>query len=185
MSYNYPYDAEPGESESEYRARIEAGKATDSLISMLFNFFFWIIKNGIIYCVFLYCSYLLSKHILGAEGTRIKQWLLTGLFTYLMLCVVFFLKGLIIGLRRKNIFWWKILWLLGVLITCFFPVLVIQSFVASFFDYENRRLFTTQLISWGIGVAAGLYIYNIYSFLTPVAPRIFYWSLVLGIRIAR
>ncbi len=186
MSNNYPFDAEPGESEEQYHQRKRAeSEAAVGLLMSLARLAYMSIRFGIIYCFFLYAAYQLVIFLWSRE---IGSWKIAGLtlvFTYLMLCIIYLLKGIMLGLRANKKGWWKVLWVLCVIITCVFPAVLAKTLVLSLFSFHNKQLVSVQLLAWAVGIFAGFYVYNIYQFLTPVVPRIFYWSFVSGVRLTK
>ncbi|EEI94335.1 hypothetical protein HMPREF0765_0076 [Sphingobacterium spiritivorum ATCC 33300] len=52
------------------------------------------------------------------------------------------------------------------------------------FSITERESILCIGLSWGAFVLSALYIYGIYQFKTPTAPKILQWSYALGLRVA-
>lgn len=188
LTWYYP-DAIPGESESDYFARKEdeeqSSEGTADLFGGLISLVFYFAKIAAIFGLFLFTAYRLSDKLLGSEADKLKIWGLTFLFIYLLFCVIFFLKGIIIVLRAKQNKLWILPWSICVLLCCVLPAYMIKSFVTAMFPLTERESFWSVLLSWGAFVFSVLYIYDIYQFKTPNAPRIFKWIFILGFKAGR
>lgn len=142
-------------------------------------------KFGVIYCLFLYAAFLLVKYFWGKEISGLKTVALTLLLTYCLLCLTYFVKGVLLGLHANKNGWWRVLWLLCVTATCLPSVVITHVLVILLYDFHSQQLLSTKLIAWGVGALVGLYTYSVYQFLTPVAPPLLSWSLVAGFRLMR
>jgi len=185
MSWNNP-DAYPGESEEEYniRTRKESQSATGLMFEIV-KLFLLILKIAVVFGVFIYAGYFLSQKLLGEEIDKFKIWGFTVLFTYLIFCIIYFLKGLIIGLRSKNWKLWILPWVICVLLCCVFPAFLVKSLVAGMFNITERQDILCLVLSWGAFALSLLYIYRVYQFKTPTAPKVLYWSYALGLKISQ
>ncbi|MBN9312861.1 MAG: hypothetical protein BGO40_03110 [Chryseobacterium sp. 39-10] len=184
MSWNNP-DAYPGETEQEYEIRKSGeSQAATGLMSGIIKFFLFVLKIGAIFGVFFYAGFLLSQKLWGKETDNFKIWGFSILFAYFIFCIVYFLKGTIIGLRRKNRKLWILPWAICVLLCCIVPAFIIKSIVAGMFSIAERESIWCIGLSWGAFVLSALYIYGIYQFKTPTAPKILHWSYALGLKIA-
>lgn len=185
MNSNYP-DAYPGETEEEYLIRQEQeSKSSVGLIFLISSALYFFLKTGVIYGLFMYAGYLLSQKMWGLETDKVKIWGVTALFAYLILSFVFFLKGAIISLRSKKSPFWMFLWIVCVLPCCVVPAFIVKTAITSMFLITDRDNPWCLGLSWGAFVIVALYVYNIYQFKTPNAPRIFYWSFALGVKAFR
>lgn len=188
MKAKYP-DAYPGESEQQYWTRIEEEQQRpDSdlgLLSILINLALFILKIAVVFGMFIYAGYILSQKILGEDINKSRIWGFTALFTYLMFCIIYFLKGLIIALYSKNRKLWILPWVICVLLCCVFPAFIVKLLVTDMFKTSQQKDILCLGFSWGAFVLSLFYIYSIYQFKTPTAPRILYWSYALGFRISR
>jgi hypothetical protein len=121
-------------------------------------------------------SFLLTK-LIGL--TPIAQLAVELCASYLVFALIYFAKGMIIGLKesKKN---WFVVWIFTVLSTC-----AVQSFLSH--QYITSYLGTSgaaTLTGWAGAALVGLLMYNYYKFLTNVSPKIVYWSYSLGYRAA-
>lgn len=185
MSWNNP-DAHPGESESEYLDRKEAeSRSTGNLIGVLVNICFILLKITAVLGLFIFATYFLSEKLLGKEADKFKVWGFTLLFTYLILCIIFFLKGIVIGLRTKGNKLWILPWGICVLLCCITPAYMIKHLVLSMFPLYERKNTWSLTVGWGAFIISTLYIYSLYQFKTPNSPRIFHWIFKLGFKAGR
>lgn len=187
MDWNSP-DAYPGESEEEYLARKADERKSGSGSNFIYgvvSLFFSIIKIIAVLGLFIFTAYFLSQKLFGSEADKFKIWGFTLLFTYLILCIVFFLKGIIIALRAKRNKLWILLWSICVLLCCVIPAYIIKHFVTSMYPLTERESMWSILVSWGAFALSALYIYGIYQFKTPNSPRIFHWIFMLGFKAGR
>ncbi|WP_261511558.1 hypothetical protein [Chryseobacterium paludis] len=184
MDWNNP-DAFPGESEEEYstRKRNESQSATGLMFGVL-GIFISVIKIAVIFGVFFYAGFLLSQRLWGKETTNLKIWLFSIVFTYLIFCIIYFFKGTIIGLREKNRKLWMLPWTICVLLCCITPAFIVKSLISGMFSPTERLGVLCIVLSWGAFVLFSLYIYGLYQFKTPTAPKILYWSYALGLKIS-
>ena len=185
MNWNNP-DAYPGESEEEYTARTnEEVQSSTGILFMLVTLFFFTFKIAVAFGIFIYAGYFLSQKILGEEINKFKICGFTLLFTYLIFCIIYFFKGLIIGLHSKNRKLWILPWVICIVLCCVFPAFVLKAAVTSMFDPTDRQSILSLGLSWGAFVFSLIYIYSIYQFKSPTAPSILHWSYALGLRISQ
>lgn len=183
MNWNNP-DAYPGETEDEYEVRKSGeSQAVTGLMSGIIIFFLFVLKIGAIFGVFFYAGFLLSQKVLGIESDKFKIWGFALFFAYLIFCVIYFLKGIIIGLRGNNRKLWILPWTTCVILCCILPAFIIKSIVSGMFSITERDSIWCIGLSWGAFVLSALYIYGIYQFKTPTAPKILRWSYRLGLKI--
>ena len=177
-------DSYPGESEEDYLARKRKEvEITGGLIANLFILALHCIRIIVIYGGFLYAGFFLTKKFLGTETDKAAILAYTLGFTYLILCVVYFLKGTIIGLRAKNRKLWILPWIICILATCIFPAFLVTASVATMFNSVNWDQTWFKIIRWVSFSVTVLIVYNIYAFKTPFAPRFFFWAYKWGVKL--
>jgi hypothetical protein len=184
MSWNNP-DAYPGESEQEYEAR--KNKESQSATGIMFGIagvFIFVLKMTALFGVFFYGAFLLSQKLWGEETNKFKIWGFSILFTYLIFCIIYFFKGTIIGLRASKRKLWILPWIICVLLCCIVPSFIVKSLVAGMFNATERQGILCIGFSWGAFLLFSLYIYSIYQFKTPTAPKVLYWSYAWGLKLA-
>lgn len=163
----------------------ESSDSASGLLFMLVKFFFFGAKIAAAFGAFIYTGYLLSQKLLGEDSSKLKIWGSTILFTYLLFCFIFFLKGIIIGLRSKNRKLWILPWVVCIFLCCIVPAFLVQSAVSIMFNPAQQQQLWYTAISWGVFLLSLFYIYGIYQFKTPNAPRVLYWSFSLGLKVSR
>lgn len=184
MNWNNP-DIDPGESEEEYETRKneESGTAI-GLMFVVAEGFIFVLKIAVIFGMFFYAGFLLSRKFLGEETDKFKIWGLSLLFTYLIFCIIYFFKGTIIGLQAKNRKLWILPWVICVLICCIIPAFIVKSFIAIMFNPIERQSILCIGLSWGAFILFSIYVYGIYQFKTPTVPKFLYWSYALGLKVS-
>lgn len=183
MKWNYPGDADAEETYEEYIARKKREQAGTDLMMTIFGLAFRILRILVIYGVFIYVSYVLTKELFSEETDKWKLAAFTVLFTYLILCIVFFIKGIAMGLRWKGKGIWVLPWIICIMVTCAFPALFTKFLVEDMFHPKERGTTWSRVISWGAAILLGLYVYNAYKFHIPAAPKFLFWSYALGRRL--
>lgn len=184
MNYYNP-DIDPSESEQEYEARKneESKSATGSMFGVA-GVFILILKMAAIFGIFFYAGFLLSQKLWGEETNKFKIWGFSILLTYLIFCIIYFLKGTIIGLQTNNRKLWILPWVICVLLCCIVPSFIVKSFVTGMFNPTERQGILCIGFSWGVFILFSLYIYGIYQFKTPTAPKVLYWSYAWGLKVS-
>ncbi|RRJ89826.1 hypothetical protein EG240_10540 [Paenimyroides tangerinum] len=176
--------SDPNETEEEYLARKdEEVRASMGVMSMLMGFLVLFLKIAAVFGIFIYSGYLLSQKLLKGETDQLKIWGLSLIFAYLILCIVYFLKGIIIGFRAKNNKLWILPWIICIILCCIFPAFIIKAVVAGMFHITKRQDVWCLVFSWGAFLFSSFYIYGIYQFKTPSAPKFLYWSYNLGLKL--
>lgn len=174
---------EEHEERKKRRQRQEAGP--DSLF-LLLQFVLFLLKCIAIFGLFVYAGYLLSQKVLGEEAEKFQLVCGSILFTYLIFCLIYFLKGIIIGLRSKNNILWILPWTICVLLSCVVPAWILKTLVTVILFNPIHQQENWQIgIGWGVFVLTLFYVYDIHQFKTPTAPRVLYWSFALGWRAFR
>ena len=182
----YNPDAKPGETEEEYEARIEAERrSTDGLLITIMQLAFLIGKIASIFGIFIYAAYRLAIKTLPANSDNLKIWACTFLFTYLIFCIIYFIKGAIIGLRARERKLWIIPWIVCVVICCLLPAFIIKALVMAMFNFTVRQEWWCIAICWGTFIISSIYIHGIYQFTKPYSPQLVTWTCRLGIRIVQ
>lgn len=189
MNWNKPPDAYPGESQNQYNARKEEEEQEEvqpntGVMDLLLSIFIFAFKITAIFGVFIYAGFILSKRLLGEESDKFKIWFFSLLFTYLIFGILYFLKGIIIGLRAKNKILWILPWGICVLLCCILPAFMLKTVVKSMFNMVEQQGIWCIGLSWGAFVFFIFYTYDIYQFKTPTAPKVLYWSYVLGLKVS-
>jgi hypothetical protein len=176
-------DCDPGESEDEYiaRKREESDSATGIIFGAV-NIFIFGLQAASIFGIFFFIGFVMSQKIWTDETSTLKIWGFTLIFTYLIFCIIYFFKGAIIGLRTKKRKLWILPWLICVTLCCVFPAFIIKSLVTGFFSPTEKQGLLFMGVSWGAFILFLFYLYGIYRFKTPGAPKILYWSYSLGLK---
>jgi hypothetical protein len=139
---------------------------------------------SILYSAFIYVPLLILGYFLASRmaslysGDIYVKVGLTLILCYGLFSFIYFLKGVLIGLRNIDNKWWVVLWIVCVLATCgiqaFFAQGLIEDFLAS------RQVVNYQIWSWMGSSAIGILIYSHYQFLTNIAPSSVFWIYRIG-----
>lgn len=170
MDYYQGYD------DAMRQARVTRGSG---LFGFLLRIVICLLYSAFIYVPLLIVSFILAESMsnLYSNDIYIKLGLTLGI-GYLMFAGIYFLKGLLIGLRQNNHLSWVLLFVLCILLTCGVQSIGAHSILQDFFasrNVANHGLWSLL----GAGVVA-LLIYSHYQFLSNVAPRFTFWSYKLG-----
>jgi hypothetical protein len=148
-----------------------------------------LIVISILYGAFIYVPLLLFGYWLANKisplysSDTIIRFALTSIFAFLSFAIIYFIKGLLIGLRTRGQSLWLILWVLCVLLTSGIQSYMAQSLLENFFHSKNVA--NAEMWSWLGAALVALLIYSHYQFLSNVAPRSVFWSYRLGFFSAR
>ena len=152
------------------------------LIAFLIKCLVSIIYNAFAYVPLITLSYYIAKAFssLYSNDIFIKMGL-TIIVAYLLISLVYFLKGILIGMRNNGRIFWVAIWSFCVLITCGVQAVLGQFVLQEFF--EARHIANYEFWSWIGAGAIVVLIYSHYRFLSNVAPRSVFWSYKTGFAI--
>ncbi|HKO80164.1 MAG TPA: hypothetical protein VJU78_07215 [Chitinophagaceae bacterium] len=129
----------------------------------------WIFK-AIVYLPLWFAGYIITANILSKDDSAFAWIALVLLVAFFIYQLVFFLKGLMIGLRNNGNLIWLLLFILCVAFTSVFPTWMM---------FENVKVIMSELskdnatlMTWIFSVVLGLYILSQYNFLTDMAPGV-------------
>lgn len=160
------------------QSRVRRGTGAAGFVTRLI---FSVLYSAFVYAPLLILAYFLVTRIshLYSNDLFIKCGL-TVTISYLLFALIYFLKGVLIGLRNSGRHSWFLLWILCVTVACGTQAVLVQAWLANVFS--GRNIANYELWSW---IAAGLVasiIYSHYRFLTNVAPRSVFWCYQFGFR---
>lgn len=142
---------------------------------------------SVLYSAFVYAPLLMLGYFAATRTSHLYSndlFIKCGLtitISYLLFALIYFLKGILIGLRNSGRHSWFLLWILCVTLACGVQAVLVQAWLENVFS--NRSIANYALWSWiGAGLVA-LIIYSHYRFLTNVAPRSVFWSYQFGFRV--
>jgi hypothetical protein len=142
-----------------------------TIISILYSAFVYVPLLAFSYSLVTKISPLYSNDIYIKVG-------LTGIVAYLLFSFVYFLKGVLIGLRNNRQIIWIAVWIICVIATCGIQAILGQNFLESLF--RDRHIANYELWSWIGASAIIILIYSHYQFLSNVAPRSVFWCYKTG-----
>ena len=135
----------------------------------------------IVYLPLWFVGYMIVTNILG-KGDSALGWIgLIALFTLLLYQIVFFIKGIIIGLMNEANFLWIPLFVVCISFTCIFPAWIVYNYIQPILQELSPK--SGGGMSWIGAIAFGIYTYSRYHYLTNIAPVAALPSYQLGISI--
>lgn len=137
--------------------------------------------KALVYFPQLFSGYYLAGYLLNKQANGIAWCLLTLLFAFLFYQLIFFLKGLLTGLKTKRNFWWAPVFVFCLLYTCVLPVILLFGLLHHAAFYCSPAY--ADLLTWAFACAAGIYLYSRYAFLQDSAPKAALWIYKTGINI--
>lgn len=163
------------------QARVRRGTGAAGFVTRLI---FSVLYSAFVYAPLLILGYFVATGIsqLYSNDLFIKCGL-TIIISYLLFALIYFLKGILIGLRNNGRHSWFLLWILCVTVACGVQAAIVQAWLENVFS--SRSIANYELWSWiGAGLVASI-IYSHYRFLINVAPRSVFWSYQFGFRALR
>ena len=158
------------------QARVRRGTGVAGFVTRLI---FSVLYSAFVYAPLLILGYFVATRIshLYSNDLFIKCGL-TITISYLLFALIYFLKGVLIGLRNSGRHSWILLWVLCVTVACGTQALLVQAWLDNVFI--SRSIANYELWSWIGAALVALMIYSHYRFLTNVAPRSVFWSYQFG-----
>lgn len=161
------------------QVRVRRGTGVAGLVARLI---FSVLYSAFVYAPLLILGYFVATRIshLYSSDLFIKCGL-TITISYLLFALIYFLKGVLIGLRNSGRHSWFLLWILCVAVACGTQAVLVQTWLENVFS--SRSIANYELWSWIAGGLVAFIIYSHYRFLTNVAPRSVFWSYQFGFRV--
>lgn len=158
------------------QVRVRRGTGVAGFVTRLI---FSVLYSAFVYAPLLILGYIVATRIshLYSNDLLIKCGL-TIIISYLLFALIYFLKGVLIGLRNNGRHSWFLLWILCVTVACGSQAVLVQAWLENVFS--SRSIANYELWSWIGAAIVGLIIYSHYRFLTNVAPRSVFWSYQFG-----
>jgi hypothetical protein len=165
------------------RRQVEADRASTALMTTMFSSFFKLISLIILFCPGILCAYLILGGLRDYTG-NLRGWNYGWTFiaiVYVLECLVFFLKGWSIALKKKG----SVGWIIPRLICgsyCFgLPVLMLHTFMYLLLKpVTEHPLDTLNMVSWVVAGLMGVYIYSRYHLESDAAPGLVRWAYRMG-----
>jgi hypothetical protein len=155
------------------------------IFSLCLHIFWMAIKlvfKAIIYSPLLVTGYIITVKILNKNEHALSWLILIPVFSFALYQLVYFVKGLIIGLKSRKNYFWIFLFLVCVGFTCLFPVYLLRAIIKDLIIVSSKENY--RIISGLIGAFFGIFIYKRYLFLTDTAPSIAYPAYSMGIALS-
>lgn len=121
-----------------------------------------IFYKSLVYVPLLFGGYFVSSHILSKRENGIYWLILTVVFAYLLYLFIFFLKGMMVCLKRRHKCVWIPLFILCVVLTCVMPVWILHNILSC--------IMTNQTVVWILSGGFGYFVYLKYQFTSDTPP---------------
>jgi len=168
------------------RRQAEAERASMAFMAKIFLFFFRAISFIILFCPGIFSAYLILDE-LRHYTQNLTGWNYGWAFVtivYVLECLVFFLKGWSIALRKKGSVVLVIPWLICACYCFALPVFMLHRFLFMLFKpVPGHPTNTVYMVSWVVGGLIGIYIYSRYHLQSDTAPRLMGWAYRIGKRV--
>lgn len=126
-----------------------------------------------------FAGYLITSLILQKNDDGLAWIGLIILFAILIYQIVFFIKGIIIGLKNKGNLIWLPLFILCLSFTCLLPTWLVYKNIQPYFNKVSPA--SGNVLTWIVSISFGLYAYSRYHYLTNIVPLAASLSYQLGI----
>jgi hypothetical protein len=190
MSYDEGY--QQGYYEGKSAARTTQN--TSAFIKIIFSIFLLFLQFLYLCIIFsggLILSHLLLKNLGVADKTGTWEYLLYLLVIgYLMVCLVFFIKGIMIQYRNAQNKIWIPLFILCLSVVCLIPIVLFRLLIYDWFlrSYDLKSaapLLWPTILSWLLALVLGTIVYRKYRLTEDYVLKIAAWSYLLGIKAGR
>ena len=122
----------------------------------------------IVYSPLIFLSWLITKKLLTPNTDKLIWLGLMLILSVAFYFIIYFLKGMLIGLKHNRNFLWMPLFICCVVLTCVLPVWIVFAPLETFFNkYTDAN---QQLLTWICALSFGFYVYSKYHFLSNIAP---------------
>lgn len=129
---------------------------------------FKVLLEVLAYAPLIFTGYLISRIFLDRKDSAFSWIGFSLLFAFLLYQLVFFFKGILIGLKAKANILWLPLFLLCAGFTCLLPAYLAYEPV----NYIVLRLKGSSFMTWFLLVLFGLYVFSRYNFLSDSSPKL-------------
>ena len=176
----------------------QSAKHTAENMSAFINMLFAILLlflQFLYYCIIfsgsLILSHLLLKSLEVTDKTGTWEYLLY-LFGvgYLMVCLVFFIKGIMIQYRIAQNKIWIPLFILCLSVVCLIPIVLFRLLIYDWFfrSYDLKSaapILWPTIVSWLLATILGAIVYRKYRLTEDYVINLAAWSYILGIKAGR
>jgi hypothetical protein len=172
----YYLDEEKSEREAMERSNKAVAKNTHLLLSLLFK----LLSTAFLWSSGLISAYFILKGFISPE--QVPIWKRVGLIigtAYVLNCVIFFLKGIMVALRFSGRKIWLLLWLVNCCFICLPPAILFYLIVESFIT-PTKGLSSPNL--WGLcaSVLTVITVYRKAGLSMAQTPKSFDWIFRIG-----
>jgi hypothetical protein len=165
------------------RRQAEADRASTALMRTLFSLFFKAVSLIILFCPGILFAYLILGE-LRHYSRNLTGWnygLTFIAIVYVLECLVYFLKGWSIALKKKGTGVWIIPYLFCGCYCFALPIFILHSFIYMLLKpVPGHPTNSLNMISWIVAGVMGIYIYSRYHLQSDTAPRLMGWAYRIG-----
>jgi len=165
------------------RRQAQSERRSGSVMATLVALFFKTFLLIVLLCPGIFCAYFILA-LVTQYNAHLIGWTYAWTFitiVYVLECVVFCLKGWGIALKKKNIIFWVIPWLICAFYGFALPVYFVHLFGYNLFKpAPGNPTGTLNLITWVVAGLMGIYIYSRFHFKRPTVPVWTRWAFKIG-----
>lgn len=154
----------------------------DRNAGFLWNAAKWLLKI-LIYFPLILTSYAIVSSIMKKDISSLLGFAVVILVSFILYLLVYFVKGILIGLKSNNKLLWILLFIICVTFTCVLPVYLVFDPISSLVKSSSHSGNPNSILKWIFSLAFGVYVYFRYDFLTNKAPSIAFPAYQAGIDI--
>lgn len=133
----------------------------------------------LVYLPLWFTGYMISTNILQKDDDALAWIGLIILFALLIYQVIFFIKGLIIGLIHERNLLWIPLFILCFSFTCILPVWLVFNNIQPYLYELSPK--SGNILTWIASISFGIYVFSRYHYFTNISPAAASLSYQLGI----
>jgi hypothetical protein len=138
--------------------------------------------KAIVYLPLWFSGYAITNRLLVKEDSGFAWIGLILLIAFALYQLVFFFKGIIIGLKSRGNLLWITFFILCAVFTCIVPSWIIFENLHSLAFRLSHQ--AGDVLTWLFAISFGLYVYSRYHFLINIAPVAAYPVYQMGIDIS-
>jgi hypothetical protein len=169
--------------EAEITRQHKTDQVSAALTTSLFSFVLKILFFFVLFCPAILCAYLILNRFKSYTEnlTRLHYFFVMTALVYGIECLVFFVKGWLLVLKKNGNGLWVLLWTICMLYCFVLPVLLVHTAIFEMFrPAPGHPTSTLNIISWISAVLISYYIYARYRLQSNTAPSIVAWAYQIG-----
>jgi hypothetical protein len=134
------------------------------------------------YSSMIFSGMFISRRFLTTDDSSILWIAFTALFAFLFYLLVYFIKGLIVGMAATKSSLWVPLLMIVIAYACVFPITITFPIVENVIELVSKKY--ERELSWLVCLSFAFYIYSRYRFLSDNAPVVAFPCYQMGLNLA-